>query len=360
MIGNKGHDRGVRAQRAHSPEIALGIACQIVHAAACRGLGDQALRLGHGKVKAVERTVIDIGHTVAVPHLADEIDIVLKRAQLVGIPLPEVGAGAVVAVIDVFHRIEAKAVHTQIEPVFGDREGLGAHGGAVKVQLRHVAGEVALVIIIRPVDLPEAPPGGDVLAPGAPGIEVIALACGVPGAVGGLKFGKPFVQRPGVIDGQVQDQLDVAFLAKLAKLLQIVRAAEGRVNGIVVRHVVFVIRGRRKDRRQPDAFDPETPAGIGIAVIEIVHAVDDAAQVPRAVAVAVGERTDKDLVKDTVVVLTHKIRAQQRVCQAHFAALLLRRTLRGLGRAAAGKQREDKQQTEQKRESSFHRSDHLF
>ena len=63
-----------------------------------------------------------------------------------------------------------------------------------------------------------------------------------------------------------------------------------------------MIGGRKKDRRQPDPFDTQAVSGTGVPVIQVIHPVDDSAEVPRSVSVGVGEGADKDLIENPAVV----------------------------------------------------------
>ena len=264
-----------------------------------------------------------------------------------------------VAEVDVLHRVKAEAVHAEIEPVFRDLHDLLAHGGVVEVQLRHPGVEVAFVIIVRAVDRIEGPPRGDIVPSGAPAVKIIELVGGVPVLMRVLESDEPGVERAAVVDRQIQDQLDVALMALLAQLAQIVLRAEVAVDLIVVHRVVFVIARGLEDRREPDALDAETFARIGIAVVEIVQALDDPAQIADLVAVGVGEGADEDLIKHAVVVRAHEIGAQRRIAHDVFAPRALPgRSLRGGsvldgrfgGRSgafpAAGEQRADEQEAQ--------------
>ena len=105
-----------------------------------------------------------------------------------------------------------------------------------------------------------------------------------------------------MIQGKIQDQLDIPGMAQGDELLQILQVPEGRVDLIVIRDIIFMVGGRQENRRQPDAFNPQAVTGTGVPVIQVIHPVDDSAEVARSVSVGVGEGADKDLIKHAAVV----------------------------------------------------------
>ena len=129
---------------------------------------------------------------------------------------------------------------------------------------------------------------------------------------------EPLALRTCVVDGQVQDDFHVPLAAEGEDLPQILKGPEVRVYRVVIRHIVFVIGGRAEHRRQPDALDSETPSGVRPPVVEVVHAVEDAPQIAGAVPVRIGEGAHEDLVEDAAVVLTDKVRPQQRILRRNL------------------------------------------
>ena len=102
---------------------------------------------------------------------------------------------------------------------------------------------------------------------------------------------EPRVRGAGVVDDQVHDQLHPALVQGGDQLVELVEGAEERVDVLVVADVVAVVGHRRLvDRAQPHDVDAET--------LEVVEALDDAAEVAHAVAVAVGEAAGVHLVDD--------------------------------------------------------------
>ena len=80
-----------------------------------------------------------------------------------------------------------------------------------------------------------------------------------------------------------------------------------------------MIGGGIKDRGEPDALHPQTQAGGGVPVVEIVKAVDDAPQVADAVPVGVGEGAHEDLVEDAGIVLRLGIVTEVHIVDDGFA-----------------------------------------
>ena len=91
----------------------------------------------------------------------------------------------------------------------------------------------------------------------------------------------------GVVDGQIQNDLDIALVAKGNELLQILLGAEPPVDGVVVLGIVLMVGGGGEDGGEPDALDSQALTRVDIAVVEVVEAVDDAPQVSDTVAVGV-------------------------------------------------------------------------
>ena len=62
----------------------------------------------------------------------------------------------------------------------------------------------------------------------------------------------------GVVDGQIQDQLDVALLAEVGQFFQIRFLTETPIDFIVIRRIIFMVGGRGEDGGEPDALDAQT------------------------------------------------------------------------------------------------------
>ncbi len=107
----------------------------------------------------------------------------------------------------------------------------------------------------------------------------------------GARLHEPGMLVRGVVDHQVHDQLHAPGVQPVRQLPQLLERAEDRVHVAVVADVVAVVvlRGR-VDRGQPDDVDAEP--------VQVVELADDAAQVPDAVPVRVGEAARIDLVDD--------------------------------------------------------------
>jgi hypothetical protein len=73
------------------------------------------------------------------------------------------------------------------------------------------------------------------------------------------------------------------------------------VDVVVVAGIVAVVAGRAEDGHQPERVDAQIGVGLGVAVVEVVEAGDEPAQVAFAVAVGVLEAAHEDLVEHRAV-----------------------------------------------------------
>ncbi len=83
--------------------------------------------------------------------------------------------------------------------------------------------------------------------------------------------------------------------------LEVLVRAVPRIDPVVVADVVTVIAGRCGYRHEPDATRPQILACVGVAIVDVVEFLDHAFEVTDAVAVAVVERADEDLITDPSV-----------------------------------------------------------
>ena len=159
--------------------------------------------------------------------------------------------------------------------------------------------------------------------------------------MGPEEIAEPLVGPAGVVDGQVQNNLHVPLMAERQKRLQVLRGAEGGIHGVVVVDVVFVVGVGGEDGGQPQSLHAQAFAGAVVAVVEVVHPVDDAPQVSDAVSVGVGEGAHKDLIEDPGVVGGGGGRGQSRIGQSQLAGI---GCVRGAVLFAACKETAQKQQ----------------
>ena len=103
-----------------------------------------------------------------------------------------------------------------------------------------------------------------------------------------------------VVDDEVDDDRDAALVRGRHEGLEVVGRAVVGLDRSVVGDVVAVIAGRLGDRHQPEAGDAEIVVGRRVAVVEVVEALREPAQVADTVAVRVGETSDEHLVEDAV------------------------------------------------------------
>ena len=303
MICHEGHHHGIRVEAVHLVQILLHVSRIDIDISFFRRLGYEPFRLGGGEVEAVHGGIVLVRHAVRIPDLTHRVDLGVDLPEFLDIPFPEIHASAVFPEVDVFRRIKAESVHTQIHVVFCHIQHSLPDIRAVEIQLRHIPGEIAFVEILTTGDLLERPARRGVLPATAVAVVFIVRACRVALPVRPDKLPEPGMEGPGMIDGKIQDQLDAPFVAEPDQFLQILHGAELRVNGVIIIHVVLVIGLGFEDRREPDAFDSQTQPGGALSVIEIVHAFDNAFQVSDAVPVGIREGSHENLIEHTIVIL---------------------------------------------------------
>jgi tetrahydromethanopterin S-methyltransferase subunit A len=105
----------------------------------------------------------------------------------------------------------------------------------------------------------------------------------------------------GVVHHEVGDDAQAARVGGVEKLLEVLHRPVRRVDAVEVRDVVAVVAKRRGIHRQdPDAVDAE--------LLDVVEPRGEPREVADAVAVAVHERLDVDLVEHRVLVPVERAR----------------------------------------------------
>ena len=99
-----------------------------------------------------------------------------------------------------------------------------------------------------------------------------------------------------MVEDHVHEDTDVALMAFLDELGEIhpTDFVLG-IDGIVVLHVIAMVVGRRVARRKPDAADAE--------VFEVVKVVDNAFEIPDAIAISIREGIHEQLIPGTMGVI---------------------------------------------------------
>ena len=265
--------------------------------------GNNALGLGGGEIEAVHGRIVGKDLRLAGPALAHKIDLRLHGSELVGVPLPERHASAGFSIVKILDGVKAESVHAQLQIVLCHVQHFLPDGGIVIVQLRHVRGEVALVIFVRRSgNLFAGDPGRKRLA-GVPAVVIVVGIVGIGVGVGLAEGLKPFVVPGSVVDDKIENHLHVPGMAGVEKRPEIVLGAEVRVDPVVIRCVVFVIGGAGKNRCQPQPLYPETGIRQEIPVVQIVQVLENSVQVSHSVPVGVGKGADKNLIEHPVVVV---------------------------------------------------------
>ncbi len=196
--------------------------------------------------------------------------------------------------------VHPEAVDAAVEPPAQHLVDRLAHRRVLPVEVRLLAGEqVQVVVAARLVQLPGRP-GEERRPVGRLGAGQRPAA--IPARGGRHQYQsrlgsswlraagrEPRVLVRGVVDDDVDDDLDPALVGAGHERVEVGQRAEDRVDVLVVADVVAVVVLRRGvERREPDRVDPQ----LG----QVVEPGDHARQVPDAVAVRVGEAARVDLV----------------------------------------------------------------
>ena len=203
------------------------------------------------------------------------------------------------ALAEIGHRIEAEPVDAGIEPALHHLQDGRDHARIVEVQVRLMREEAVPVdrlglVIPGPVRLLGV--GEDdacalvFLVGVAPDVPV-ARARAARAALGALE---PVVLVRCVIDDQLGDDAQVAALGLLHEAAEIPHRAEGGIDVAVVGNVVAVVAaGARIERQQPQRGHAE--------VAQVVEPLGQPGEIADAVAIAVAERLDVQLIDDGVL-----------------------------------------------------------
>ncbi len=209
--------------------------------------------------------------------------------------LGEVLAVRPVPLEEVRHRVEPEPVDAEVEPEAQHLEHRLLHLRVVEVEVGLVVEEaVPEVLAAQRV---ERPVGGLAVDEDDArlGVALVRLRPDVPLAlrVGPIRprFHEPWMVGGGVVHHEIRDHAHAALVRLLDELAEVVHRPVVGVEREEVRDVVAAVAQRRLvHRQQPEAVDAEP--------LEIVELVDQAAEVTRAVVVAVEEPADVDLVED--------------------------------------------------------------
>ena len=207
-------------------------------------------------------------------------------------------AGAL-ALAQIRDGIEPEAVDAEIEPVAHHLDDGGEHVGVVEIEIRLVREEPVPVIGLR-----HRVPGpvrflGVVEDDAGAGVTLVGVAPHIPVArvrarPAGARALEPGMLVGGVVDHQLDDDAQLAALGLLHEAAEILHGAEVGIDVAVVGDVVAVVAaGRGKERQQPKRGDAE--------ILQIVELLGQPDEIADAVAVAVGERLDVQLVDDGIL-----------------------------------------------------------
>ncbi len=208
----------------------------------------------------------------------------------VGLVLDHGAVGQLRVLGDEGDDVHAEAVDALVQPEAHLVVDRAAHGGVVPVEVALLGGEAVQVVLthalhVGPCRAAEAgaPVVGDLVSPD------VVVVVGVASALAG--FLEPNVLVGGVVDHQVEDDLEPLLVRLGQKRVEVGHRAQRGLNGAVVGDVVAVVHLRGgEDRVQPD----DVHAQLG----QVVEFLADAVEVADAVAVGVAEALGVGLVND--------------------------------------------------------------
>ena len=233
-------------------------------------------------------------------HLAWRIRVEFGAQPLQhGVCFRQVFVVGALALAEIGHRVEAESVDPRVEPALHHLRYGAHHARIVEVQVGLVRREAVPVEGLRllvpgPVRLL-----GVAYDDARALVFLVAVAPDVPvararplrAAFGALE---PVVLIGCVVGDELRDHPQIASFGFLHEAAEVLHGAKGGVDGAVVRDVVAVVAaGARIERHQPQRGDAE--------VAQIVELLGQPGEIADAVAVAVGECLDVQLINDGVL-----------------------------------------------------------
>ena len=226
--------------------------------------------------------------------------------------LGQVLAAGPLALEEVRDGVEAQPVDAHPEPEVERLQHGAPHGRVVEVEVGLVGVEAVPVVglghripgPVRRLEVLEDDARVAVaLGRVAPDVEVARGAAGR-GAAGALEPGM-LVRR--VVDHQLGDDPQAAAMCLAQEDAEVIQRAQVGIDALVVGDVVAVVAQRRRvEGQQPERRDAQ--------IVQVVEPLRQAGEIADAVAVAVVERADAQLVDDRVLVPERVVVADDRRC----------------------------------------------
>ena len=193
--------------------------------------------------------------------------------------------------------IEAEAAHALFEPKAGDFEAFFAERGGIEVEVGH---DFAVNADVSAPLFGEVP--GGQFVPNGVAVKIARVLAAVEiviARLGGgrilLRLQEPRVKMRRAVEDEVEHDPDAPLIGFRNKRFKVFHRAKSGVDRVKVGDVVFMIARRGMDGGEPQPLHAETAA---LSVVKIVERLDDAAQISHAVAVAVSEERDENMIVD--------------------------------------------------------------
>ena len=214
-------------------------------------------------------------------------------------PLGQVLADGAFAFEQIRNRVQAQAVDALVEPEAQEADHLVLDGSVIEVQVGLMREEAMPEVLagervpgpVGRLGVREDDPRVAVSLIGvAPDVEVTEWRARIP-----PRRLEPGVLVRRVVHDQLGDHAQATAMGGFDERLEVVEAAVGRLNVLVIRDVVAVVPQRRRVGRQQ-------PQGSHAEVLDVVELLDQSSKVTQAIAVAVVEGLDVNLIQDGVLV----------------------------------------------------------
>ena len=95
-----------------------------------------------------------------------------------------------------------------------------------------------------------------------------------------------------VVENKVNDDLYLSLMSLFEKILEIFHCSVFGIDGVIIQHIVAMIRRRWVDRHEPNCIDSK--------FLQVIQFFGDAVEVADSVPVCIVKGADKNFVEDRV------------------------------------------------------------